>query len=56
MIKDLFKITVGASLLAPTMSAIGTGFTGLGSLGNATKTLVGVGFIGNVAKNVRFLK
>jgi len=56
MIKNLLGTTIGASLLAPTMSAVSTGFGKLTGLGKATQTLVGAGFIGNVAKNVKFLK
>lgn len=48
IIGDFIEITAGASLLPVVNSAIGS--AGLGNIGSATQTLVGVGFLGNVAK------
>jgi hypothetical protein len=49
MIKGMTKTIVGASLLGSVLGGIGS--VGMGGIGNATQSLVSIGFMGHSIKN-----
>ena len=53
-IKNMIGITVGASILGPTLGAIGSNMTGaVHGIGAATQTVVSGGFLGHVASKAK---